>query len=203
MEENLKKQDVWGSEETDNHYDVGWAWAGNTPFKYFKQTVHHGGTADPLIVSWPAGIKAKGEIRDQFSHIIDIGPTIMEALEVTPPAEIDGIKQSPFEGISMNYTFSDADAPSRHTRQYFEQLGNRAMYLDGWVAVTLHADRLAFEPARNGPCEDDVWELYHVAEDRSQSKDLAKEYPEKLEELKKAWDEEAFKYNVYPLNDDV
>ena len=119
---------------------------------------------------WPAGIKAKGEIRNQFSHIIDIGPTIMEALGVTAPAEIDGIKQSPFEGISMKYTFNDADAAERHTRQYFEQLGNRAMYLDGWVAVTLHANRLAFDPPRNAPFEDDVWELYHVAEDRSQSK---------------------------------
>ena len=203
MEENLKKQDVWGSEETNNHYNVGWAWAANTPFKHFKQTVHHGGTADPLVVHWPAGIKAKGEIRTQFAHIIDIGPTIMEALGVTPPAVIDGIKQSPFEGTSFAYTFNEADAPERHTRQYFEQLGNRAMYLDGWVAVTLHADRLAFEPHRTAPFEDDVWELYNVAEDRSQSKDLAKEYPEKLEELKKAWDEEALKYNVYPLHDDL
>ena len=203
MEENLKKQDVWGSKETNNHYNVGWAWAGNTPFKHFKQTVHHGGTADPLIVHWPAGIKAKGEIRNQFSHIIDIGPTIMEALEVTPPAVIDGIKQSPFEGTSMLYTFNQADAPDRHTRQYFEQLGNRAMYLDGWVAVTLHANRLAFEPHRTLPFEDDVWELYNVEKDRSQSKDLAKSNPEKLEELKKAWDEEALKYNVYPLHDDL
>ena len=203
MAENLKKKDSWGSEETDNHYDVGWAWAGNTPHKYFKQTVHHGGIADPLIMHWPAGIKAKGEIRDQFAHIIDIGPTIMEALEVTLPAEIDGVKQSPIEGTSMAYTFNEANAPERHTRQYFEQLGNRAMYLDGWVAVTLHADRVAYEPNRTAPFEDDVWELYHVAEDRSQSKDLAKEYPEKLEELKQAWDEEALKYNVYPLHDDL
>jgi arylsulfatase A-like enzyme len=202
LEENYKKQDVWGSIETNNHYNIGWTMAGNTPFKYFKQTVHHGGTADPLVVSWPAGIKAKGEIRDQFAHIIDIGPTIMEALGVTPPPVIDGIKQSPFEGTSMLYTFNEADAQGRHTRQYFEQLGNRGMYLDGWVAVTLHADRLPFEPHRKGNFDDDVWELYNVAEDRSQSKDLAKEYPEKLEELKKAWDEEALKYNVYPLHDD-
>jgi arylsulfatase A-like enzyme len=202
LEENYKKQDVWGSIETNNHYNIGWTMAGNTPFKYFKQTVHHGGTADPLVMSWPAGIKAKGEIRDQFAHIIDIGPTIMEALGVTPPPVIDGIKQSPFEGTSMLYTFNEADAQGRHTRQYFEQLGNRGMYLDGWVAVTLHADRLPFEPHRKGNFDDDVWELYNVAEDRSQSKDLAKEYPEKLEELKKAWDEEALKYNVYPLHDD-
>ena len=127
----------------------------------------------------------------------------MEALGVTPPPVIDGIKQSPFEGTSMLYTFNEGTAAGRHTRQYFEQLGNRAMYLDGWVAVTLHADRLAFEPHRTLPFDEDVWELYHVAEDRSQAKDLAKEYPEKLAELQQAWDEEALKYNVYPLHDDL
>ena len=203
MGENFERQAVWGSEETDNHYSVGWTWAGNTPLKYFKQTVHHGGTTVPLIAHWPSGIEGKGEIRRQFHHIIDIGPTILETLGLEFQDEIDGIPQQPFEGTSFVYTFNDADAADRHTRQYFEQLGNRAMYLDGWTAVTLHANRLPFEPNQIASFDEDVWELYHVAEDFSQSNDLAEEYPEKLEELQKAWHEDALKYNVYPLHDDL
>ena len=136
-------------------------------------------------------------------HIIDIGPTILETLGLEFQDEIDGIPQQPFEGTSFVYTFNDADAADRHTRQYFEQLGNRAMYLDGWTAVTLHANRLPFEPNQIASFDEDVWELYHVAEDFSQSNDLAEEYPEKLQELQKAWDEDALKYKVYPLHDDV
>jgi arylsulfatase A-like enzyme len=203
LEENEKFYDVWGTEETNNHYHAGWAWAGNTPFKYFKQIVHRGGVQDPLIVHWPAGIKAKGEVRNQYTHIIDITPTILEVLGLEPPKEIDGIKQMPMDGTSLAYTFNDADAPDRHTRQYYEMFGNRAMYLDGWKAVTIHANRMPWITGGTFPFEDDVWELYHVAEDFSESNNLADQYPEKLEELKAAWDEEAWKYNVYPLYDNI
>ena len=203
LEENLARYDQWGSEETNNHFHAGWAMAGNTPFKYFKQVVHRGGVQDPLIVHWPAGIQAKGEVRNQYHHIIDVAPTIMEVLGLEPLEEIDGIEQLPFDGTSFAYTFNDADAPDRHTRQYYELFGNRAMYLDGWKAVTIHGNRMPWIIAGTFPFEDDVWELYHVAEDFSESENLADVYPEKLQELKAAWDEEAWKYNVYPLYDDI
>lgn len=203
LEENLARYDVWGQEETNNHYHAGWAMAGNTPFKYFKQVVHRGGVQDPLIVHWPDGIEAKGEIRDQYHHIIDIAPTIMEVLGLEFLDEIDGIEQLPFDGVSMAYSFDDADAADRRTRQYFELFGNRAMYLDGWKAVTIHGNRMPWVIAGTYPFEDDVWELYHVAEDFSESHNLADEYPEKLEMLKAAWEEDAWRYNVYPLYDDI
>jgi arylsulfatase A-like enzyme len=203
LQENLKFYDAWGSEATNNHFHAGWAMAGNTPFKYFKQIVHRGGVQDPLIVHWPAGIRAKGEIRNQYSHIIDIAPTIMEATGLKPLDEIDGIKQMPFDGISLAYTFNSADARDRHTRQYYEMFGNRAMYLDGWKAVTIHGNRMPWVVGGTFPFKDDVWELYHVAEDFSESKNLADQFPEKLKALKAAWDEEAVKYNVYPLYDDI
>jgi arylsulfatase len=177
--------------------------AGNTPFRYFKQVVHRGGVQDPLIIHWPAGIEAKGEIRDQYHHIIDIGPTILDVLGLEPLEIIDGIEQQPFDGISMAYSFNEADAPDRRTRQYYELFGNRAMYLDGWKAVTIHGNRMPWIIAGTYPFEDDVWELYHVAEDFSESENLADRYPEKLEQLKAAWEEEAWKYNVYPLYDDI
>jgi arylsulfatase len=203
LEENLKHYDKWGTEETNNHFHAGWAMAGNTPFKYFKQIVHRGGVQDPLIIHWPAGIKARGEFRDQYHHITDIAPTIMDVLGLEAPEEIDGIKQLPFDGISMAYSFNDADAPDRRTRQYYEMFGNRAMYLDGWKAVTIHGNRMPWIIAGTFPFENDVWELYHVDEDFSESNNLAEKYPEKLEQLKKAWDEDAWKYNVYPLYDDI
>lgn len=203
LEENLKHYDHWGLEETNNHFHAGWAMAGNTPFKYFKQVVHRGGVQDPLIVHWPAGIKAKGEVRSQYHHIIDIGPTILDVLGLEPIEEIDGIKQIPFDGISMAYSFNDPDAPDKRTRQYYELFGNRAMYLDGWKAVTIHGNRMPWIVSGTFPFEEDVWELYHVAEDFSESNNLADKHPEKLQELRKAWDEEAWKYNVYPLYDDI
>ena len=203
LEQNLRHYEGWGSEATNNHYHAGWAMAGNTPYKYFKQIVHRGGIQDPLIVHWPAGIEAKGEIRQQYHHIIDIGPTVMEVLGLEFMPEIDGIKQMPFDGTSFAYTFNDADAPDRHTRQYYEMFGNRAMYHDGWKAVTIHGGRMPWTIAGTFPFDEDVWELYHVAEDFSESNNLADEYPEKLEALKEAWDEEAWKYNVYPLYDDL
>jgi arylsulfatase len=127
----------------------------------------------------------------------------MEVLELEPLEEIDGIEQLPFDGVSFAYTFDDVDAPDRHTRQYYELFGNRAMYLDGWKAVTIHGGRMPWIIAGTFPFEEDVWELYHVAEDFSESNNLADEYPEKLKELQAAWDEDAWKYNVYPLYDDI
>ncbi|MCL7964081.1 MAG: sulfatase-like hydrolase/transferase [marine benthic group bacterium] len=203
LEENLARYDDWGSEATNNHYHAGWALAGNTPFKYFKQTVHSGGIQDPLIVHWPAGIQGRGEIRDQYHHIIDIAPTIMNVLGLEFMEEIDGIRQMPFDGISFAYSFNDAAAPDQRTRQYYEMFGNRAMYMDGWKAVTIHGGRMPWDFAGTYPFEDDVWELYHVDEDFTESNNLAEEFPEKLAELQAAWDEEAWKYNVYPLYDDI
>ncbi|MDM9632170.1 arylsulfatase [Robiginitalea aurantiaca] len=203
LEENLERYDVWGSEATDNHYHAGWALAGNTPFKYFKQTVHNGGIKDPLIVHWPAGIKGKGEIRNQYHHIIDIAPTILEVLDLEFMEEIDGIKQMPLDGGSFAYSFNEADAADQHTTQYYEMYGNRAIYKDGWKAVTIHGNRMPWDFAGTYPFEDDVWELYNVTEDFTESNDLAEEFPEKLEELKAAWEEEAWKYNVFPLYDDL
>jgi arylsulfatase len=203
LEENLERFDEWGSEATDNHYHAGWAFAGNTPFKYFKQTVHNGGIQDPMIIHWPKGIQGKGEVRSQYHHIIDIAPTIMEVLGLDFMEEIDGIKQMPMDGISFAYSFNDAEAEDQHTTQYYEMYGNRAIYKDGWKAVTIHGNRMPWDFASTYPFEDDVWELYHVDEDFTESNNLAEEYPEKLEELKAACDEEAWKYNVYPLYDDL
>jgi arylsulfatase len=177
--------------------------AGNTPFPYFKQSEHRGGQHDALIVSWPAGIKARGEIRNQYHHITDIAPTIMKAIGLELPEYYHGVKQQPFTGIPMNYSFDDPDAPNAKKQQYYEMFGNRAIWKDGWKAVTLHANRMPWDVNVVKPFEDDVWELYHVAEDFSESKDLADQYPEKLEELKKVFEEEAWENNVYPMYDDM
>ena len=203
LEANLRAQEDWGRENTYPHYHAGWAMAGNTPFRYFKQSEHRGGQADHLIVHWPDGIKAKGEIRHQYHHISDIAPTIMEAAGIEVPETYNGVVQQPMDGISLIYSFNDADAPNRKERQYYEMFGNRAIWVDGWKAVTLHANRMPWDVNVVLPFEGDVWELYHVAEDFSESTDLAEQHPEKLAELIKIFDEEAWKYNVYPLYDDM
>jgi arylsulfatase len=177
--------------------------AGNTPFRYFKQSEHRGGQHDALVVHWPNGIKAKGEIRTQYHHIADIAPTILEATGVEVPATYHGVEQLPLDGVAMNYSFDDPDAPNAKQRQYYEMFGNRAIWSDGWKAVTLHAKRMPWDVNVVLPFEQDEWELYHVAEDFSESTNLADQYPEKLEELKAMFDEEAWKYNVYPLYDDM
>jgi arylsulfatase len=202
-DENLKRYDQWGTAETDNHYHAGWAMAGNTPFRYFKQTVHNGGIADPLIVHWPKGIRAKGELRSQHHHIIDIAPTMLKASGIEAPAEVDGVKQMPFDGVSIKYSFDDAKAASTHPVQYYEMFGNRAIYHNGWKAVTLHGNRMPWVLGGTFDFGKDIWELYNLAEDPTETTDLAAKNPEKLEELKKKWHEEAIKYNVYPLYDDV
>jgi arylsulfatase A-like enzyme len=203
LEANLKHQADWGRENTYPHYHAGWAMAGNTPFRYFKQSEHRGGQQDALVVHWPNGIKAKGEIRNQYHHISDIAPTIMEAAGITVPDEYHGVKQQPMDGTSMIYSFNKADAPNRKDRQYYEMFGNRAIWVDGWKAVSLHANRMPWDINVVLPFEQDKWELYHVAEDFSENTDLAAINPEKLEELIAIFDEEAWKYNVYPLYDDM
>jgi arylsulfatase len=203
LETNLRHLDDWGRANTYPHYHAGWAMAGNTPFRYFKQSEHRGGQQDHLVVHWPNGIEARGEVRDQYHHITDIAPTILEAAGVAVPEIYHGVKQQPMDGVSMLYAFDDANAPNRKKRQYYEMFGNRAIWEDGWKAVTLHANRMPWELAVTLPFDQDKWELYHVAEDFAESHDLASEMPEKLAEMVGVFDEEAWKYNVYPLYDDM
>ena len=203
FESSLAQIDEWGTETTYPHYHAGWAMAGNTPFRYFKQSEHRGGQQNHLVVHWPDGIDAKGEVRSQYHHISDIAPTIMEAAGIEVPAEYHGVEQQPMDGVSLMYAFDDADAPNRKERQYYEMFGNRAIWVDGWKAVTMHANRMPWDLNAILPFDQDEWELYHVAEDFSESTNLAEEQPEKLAELVAIFDEEAWKYNVYPLYDDM
>jgi arylsulfatase len=203
LEANLRALEEWGRETTYPHYHAGWAMAGNTPFKYFKQSEHRGGQHDALVVHWPNGIQAKGEVREQYHHISDIAPTIMEAADIEVPDEYHGVEQQPMDGVSMIYAFDNAAAPNAKERQYYEMFGNRAIWVDGWKAVTLHANRMPWDVNVVLPFDQDEWELYNVAEDFSESNNLAEEYPEKLAELVAIFDEEAWKYNVYPLYDDM
>ena len=203
LEQNMKHYDEWGGPNVYPHYHAGWAMAGNTPFKYFKQIDHNGGVSDPLIITWPKGIKAKGEIRNQYSFITDLMATALEATGTPYMDEIEGVKQIPIDGKSLVYSFDNASAPSTRTEQYYEILGNRAMYKDGWKAVTIHANRMPWNIEGTFPFDKDVWELYNLNEDFSETNNLAASNPGKLEELKKDWDEQAWKNNVYPLYDDV
>jgi len=203
LEANLKHLEAWGRADTYPHYHAGWAMAGNTPFKYFKQAEHRGGQHDALVVHWPKGIRSKGEVRSQYHHISDIAPTILEVTGVAVPESYHGVAQQPMDGVSMAYAFDDAAAPNRKQRQYYEMFGNRAIWVDGWKAVTLHANRMPWDVNVVLPFDQDEWELYHVAEDFSESANLAAQHPEKVEQLKAIFDEEAWKYNVYPLYDDM
>jgi len=203
FEANMRHYEDWGRANTYPHYHAGWAMAGNTPFRYFKQSEHRGGQHDHLVVHWPNGIKAKGEVRDQYHHISDIAPTIMDVVGIEVPESYHGVEQQPMDGVSMRYAFDAPEAPNQKKRQYYEMFGNRAIWEDGWKAVTLHAKRMPWDLNVTLPFDQDEWELYHVAEDFSESTNLAEKHPEKLEALKKAFDEEAWKYNVYPLYDDM
>jgi arylsulfatase len=203
FEENMKFYDTWGTGETNNHYHAGWAMAGNTPFRYFKQTVHNGGQTDALIVTWPNGIKDKGSLRTQYHHIIDVAPTILDVTGVAAPSEVDGVKQMSMDGVSMKYSFNDKNAPSTHQTQYYEMWGHRGVYDHGWKAVALHAGRMPWQLGGVADFDKDVWELYNINEDPTETNDLAKSNPQKLDELKKVFDQEARKYNVYPLYDDI
>jgi arylsulfatase len=200
---SLRYYEQWGDATTYPHYHAGWAMAGNTPFRYFKQSEHRGGQADALVVHWPNGVNARGEIRNQYHHISDIAPTILEAAGTSVPDSYHGVRQQPMTGVSMMYAFDNADAPNAKERQYYEMFGNRAIWSDGWKAVTLHAKRMPWDVNVTLPFEEDEWELYHVAEDFSEATNVADQYPDKLEELIEMFDEEAWKNNVYPLYDDM
>jgi len=196
--------DVWGTDKTYNHMAVPWAWAFDTPFKWTKQIVSHfGGTRQGMAISWPKVIKDKGGIRSQFHHVIDIVPTILEATGVAQPEFVDGIQQSPIEGVSMVYTFDgkNANAPSTRKTQYFEMMGNRAIYHEGWMACT----KVMRPPWVNFPPKVSVmdypWELYNVKDDWTQSEDVAAKFPGKLKELQDIFLKEAAKYQVLPLDD--
>ncbi len=195
----MQYYDAWGDPTTYPHMAAGWAVCFDSPFMWTKQVAsNYGGTRQGLAVRWPAGIKAKGEQRSQWHHVIDVVPTILEAAGLPEPRVVDGIPQRPIEGVSMLYCFDDADAADRHTTQYFEMFGNRAVYHDGWFAGTVHVPPWA-PPKNRFP--DDRWELYHVAKDFSMSTDLADEHPEKLAQLQSVFLAEAVKYKVLPLDD--
>lgn len=197
LAENLKYLDVLGSEETYNHYPTGWAVAFSTPFQMFKRySQYAGGTCDPLVMHWPHGIKARGEVRDQYHHSTDIVPTVLDCIGLEMPDVYRGVKQHPLNGVSMRYSFDDAKALTRKRRQYYAMLGTRGIWEDGWKAAALHTPISGV-----GHFDQDGWELYHVANDRSESKDLAHENPEKLQSLIHAWFEEADKNFVLPLDD--
>jgi arylsulfatase len=210
MEENLAALDKLGGPELNNHYAWGWTWAGNTPFRRWKRETYRGGISDPFMVHWPKGITARGEIRHQYAHAIDMVPTVLEALNIEPPASIKGVTQSPIEGHSLAHTFDAAQAPTRHLTQYFEMMGHRSIYHDGWRAVCpwpgtsfteagmffgapIDADKLTELDAKG-------WELYHVAEDWAENHNLAAANRPKLIEMVGRWYVEAGRYNVLPVD---
>jgi arylsulfatase len=192
----------FGGPDSYNHYAVGWAHAMCTPFQWTKQVASHfGGTRNGTVVHWPKGIKAKGELRTQFHHAIDLAPTILEAAGLPEPTFVHGVQQKPLEGVSMVYTFDDPGAADRHTTQYFEMFGNRGIYHNGWTAVTKHRTPWLLGAIELPAFDDDNWELYNTTEDWAQAHDLSDEYPEKLHELQRLWLIEAVKYQVLPIDD--
>jgi len=202
IEQRLKHVDDLGGELFFNHYAAAWAWAANTPFQWTKQVASHlGGTRDPLIVSWPGHIKSAGGFRTQFHHVTDIAPTIYELAGVQLPESVNGVKQLPLEGKSLVYTFDHPDAQSPHTVQYFEMLGNRGIYKDGWWAGSRHLLpwEIDFEKWEKSDPTKNPWELYDLNSDYSQAHDLAAQHPDKVKELAQLFDSEARRNNVYPL----
>ncbi len=205
-EEMFERIDELGGPRTHNNYPWGWTMAGNTPFRRWKREVHEGGVADPCIISWPAGDVDAGAIRHQFAHAIDVLPTVLELAQVELPATIDGIAQSPLDGTSLAYLLpaSGEAAAERHQTQYFEMFGSRAIYRQGWKAVTFHPVGPLYDDQNpNAPFDDDVWELYHVADDLSESRDLAEQHPGLLAELIELWWHEAARNQVLPLDNRV
>ena len=196
----LKHYDEWGGPSTYPHFSAGWAVAMDAPFSYTKQVASDfGGTRNGMIIQWPAGIKAKGEIRSQFGHVIDIAPTVYEITKIPAPKMVNGIQQDPIEGTSLAYTFDNADAAEKHTVQYFEMFGNRGIYQDGWFARTIH--RAAWELKPRQPLQDDKWELYNTKEDFSLANDLASQNADKLKAMQDLFMAEAEKYHVLPIDD--
>ena len=181
---------------------MGWAWANNAPLQWTKQVASHwGGTRNGTIVHWPNGIEEPGGLRSQFTHVIDLAPTILEAAGLPEPAMVNGVQQSPMEGTSMLYTFNEPDTPERHDLQYFEMFGNRGIYHKGWSAVTKHKTPWVMVGGEMPAFDDDVWELYDGENDFSQARNLAAENPEMLAKLQRLWLIEATKYQVLPIDD--
>jgi arylsulfatase A-like enzyme len=204
----MKWYDVWGTEETYNHMSAGWSWAFDTPFDWFKQNASRlGGINQNMVVSWPARIKDKGRLREQFIHVIDVVPTLLEVTGIPAPEYVDGIKQAPIEGTSFAYTFDaeNAEVPSRHKTQYFEMMGQWALYHEGWLLSTKvnRAPWHAFGVANTDPLNNQVFQLYNLNEDFSQANDIADQHPDKVKEMRKRFVEEANKYQVFPLNASV
>ena len=193
LELGLAALERLGDETTSPHYPAGWAQAGNTPLKWYKKDTHGGGVRDPLIVHWPARIQDRGGLRTQYHHAVDIFPTVLEVLGIEAPTTYNGIPQLPVHGLSMAYTFDSADAPTRKQTQYYEMLGDRAIWHRGWKAVARHESGTDFDADR--------WELYHLDEDYAETRDLADQHPDKLRELIERWWVEAGKYDVLPLDD--
>jgi arylsulfatase A-like enzyme len=197
LSENMKYIDTLGGPDTYNHYPTGWAVAFSTPFQMFKRySQYSGGTCDPLVIHWPAGIKAKGEVRQQYHHATDIAATVLDVAGLQMPETYRGVQQHPLDGVSMRYSFDAADAPTTKERQYYSMLGTRGIWENGWKAAAVHAPI-----SGKGHFDQDQWELYHVDEDRSESKNLADEHPDKLDALIKTWFSEADRNFVLPLDD--
>ena len=213
FEDNLAHIDDLGGPTSYNHYPWGWAWAGDTPFRRWKRETYRGGSTDPFVLAWPAGMAARGEVRTQYAHAIDMVPTVLDATGIEPPAAIRGVPQSPLEGVSFAHTFDDAAARSEHATQYFEMFGHRSIYHDDWRAVCPWPGPNFTTAAQTGrklgqPLSPDIleeldrsgWELYRMTDDPTESRDLAAEHPEKLRELVALWWQEAEKYKVLPLD---
>jgi len=198
----LKRIDELGGSTTYGHYAAGWAVAGDTPFTWTKAVAsNYGGTRNGMVVHWPKGVKGKGELRSQWHHVIDIAPTILEAAGLPEPEKVNGIKQTPIEGGSFLYTLNDPRAKERHTTQYFEIIGNRAIYDDGWLAGTVH--KAVWESVPRATLENDKWELYNTRNDFSLADDLSAKLPDKLKQMQELFMAEAVKYNVLPIDDRV
>ena len=195
LEQSIDKIDEIGETQWFNNYPLGWAMAGNTPCKFYKQNTHGGGVRDPLVIHWPQGLPADaaGTMRHQFHHVSDLTPTILDVVGASLPGTVNGIAQMPLHGTPMTYTFGNADAPTRKPVQHFEMLGHRGIVADGWKAVTLHDARTTLD--------EDRWELYHLDEDFSETVDLADAHPETVQALVARWWEEAAKYKVLPVDE--
>jgi arylsulfatase A-like enzyme len=198
----IRRMDDLGTLRANNHYAVGWAHAMGTPYRWTKPVASHfGGTRNGLVVHWPQGIRAQGQVRHQFHHVIDVAPTVLEAARLPEPSIVNGVTQEPMHGVSMMYSFDNAKAEDHHTTQYFEMLCNRGIYHKGWMAVTRHGDLPWVSAGAPPPLSQDVWELYDTTRDWSQAHDLAGQMPEKLAELKRVFELDAANYNVFPLDD--
>ena len=202
--------DELGGPKTFNHYPWGWTFAGNTPFRRWKRETYRGGVSDPFVVHWPKGIKAKGEVRTQYAHAVDMVPTVLEALEIESPDAIGGVTQSPIQGVSFAHALDDAEAPTKHHTQYFEMFGHRSIYHDGWRAVcpwpgtSFTESGLQFgapiDAAKLTELDATAWELYHIDEDFAENHDVAAEHRDKLIEMVGRWYVEAGKYDVLPID---